>query len=429
MSRFVMARYNRCRRIVWSARLTAMFVSPSTIDHGLLVNAMRWFAQARGQELYDVPADLDGQYWRTVPFTRKPDLRVELRPYAESGDWITRLSSSGTTADPVVSPWSKADEQVADATVRAIHARCPSIDGARCAVIAPSPDLAVAYSMLREIELSGGVPLLIPPADPEAVCRVLVDEGIEAVFTLPLVASRIGEHFVLTQGAPPDGVRLLFCGGDVLSPARQAMLAQMWDAFVLNMFGCSELFGPVAGPAEHGRPLVWRCEHVAVEVIDPATLSPCGRGDRGVMVLSTLWPKASPLLRYWTDDIVQLVDADAADGAFAFEYIGRPPSMLNCAGKAIPLRDIDEALLSCGWCTSEWSIRQSPNGVIIEAETQQGQPAVLRSARAAVRDTAHIDVELVPKEPSSLPRATPKFTVCDHPSRSQIDRSQSRRSL
>ena len=296
--------------------------------------------------------------------------------------------------------------------MRAIHARCPSIDGARCAVIAPNPSLAVAYSMLREIELSGGVPLLIPPGDPETVCRVLVDEGIEVVFTLPLVASRIGEYFTLTQGAPPAGVRLLFCGGDVLSPARQAMLAHMWDAFVLNMFGCSELFGPVAGPGEHRGPLVWRCEHVAVEVIDPATLSPCGIGDRGVMVLSTLWPKASPLLRYWTDDIVQLVDTDAAAGPFAFEYIGRPPSMLDVAGRPIPLRDIDEALLFDGWCTSEWSIRQTPNGVVIEAETQQGQPAALRSAREALRDNVDIDVELVPKEPGSLPRAMPKFTVC-----------------
>ncbi|MEB4209163.1 hypothetical protein [Mycobacterium sp. 94-17] len=310
-----------------------------------------------------------------------------------------------------MSPWSEADEQVADATVRAIHARCPSIGGARCAVIAPSPSLAVAYSMLREIELSGGVPLIIPPGDAETVCRALVDEGIEVVFTLPLVASRIGEYCTLTRGAPPAGIRLLFCGGDVLSPARQAMLANMWDACVLNMFGCSELFGPVAGPGEEGGPLVWRCEHVAVEVVDSATLSPCGTGDRGVMVLSTLWPKASPLLRYWTDDMVQLVGTNATAEPFVFEYIGRPASTLHVDGKPIPLRDIDEALLFDGWCTSEWSIRQTVNGVVIEAETVHGKPAVLRSAREALRASVDIDVELVPRVPGSLSRVIPKFTV------------------
>ena len=391
--------------------LAATFASPRHIDRVALLKAMTWFAQARGQDLCGVPADLDGHYWHTIPFTRKPDLRAQLRPYPESGGWITSLSSSGTTADPVVSPWSKADEKVADATVRAIHALCPSIEGARCAVIAPSPSLAVAYSMLREIELSGGVPLLIPPGNPETVCRALVDDGIEVVFTLPLVASRIGEYLTATRGAPPADIRLLFCGGDVLSPARQAMLTHMWDAVVLNMFGCSELFGPVAGPGEHGGPMVWRCDQVAVEVINPATLSPCDVADRGVMVLSTLWPKASPLLRYWTDDIVQLVDNNSATGTFAFDYIGRPPSMLNLAGKQIPLRDIDEVLLSCGWCTSEWCIRQTPNGVAIEAEMQQRQPAVLRSAREALRDTVDAHVELVPKEPGSLPRATPKLIV------------------
>jgi phenylacetate-coenzyme A ligase PaaK-like adenylate-forming protein len=391
--------------------LAETFVSPRQIDHGALVKAMTWFARARGQDLRGVPTDLDAQYWRTIAFTRKPDLRAQLRPYPESGSWITSLSSSGTTADPVVSPWSEADERVADATVRAIHALCPSIEGARCAVIAPSPSLAVAYSMLRQIELSGGVPLLIPPGNPEAVWRSLVDEGIEVVLTLPLVASRIGEYATATHGAPPADVRLLICGGDVLSSARQAMLARMWDAVVLNMFGCSELFGPVAGPGEHGGPLVWRCEPAAVEVINAATLSPCATGERGVMVLSTLWPKASPLLRYWTDDIVQLVDTDSATQTFAFEYIGRPPSMLNVAGKPVPLRDIDEALLSGGWCTSEWSIRQTANEVVIEAEMPQRQPAALRSMREALRDRVDIDVELVPKEPGSLPRAVPKFTV------------------
>jgi phenylacetate-CoA ligase len=391
--------------------LAASFVSPRRIDRGVLVKAMTWFAQARGQDLRGVPADLDGHYWRTIPFTRKPDLRVPLRQYPESGGWITSLSSSGTTADPVVSPWSRADEQVADATVSAIHALCPSIEGSRCAVIAPSPSLAVAYSMLREIELSGGVPLLIPPGDPGMVCRALVDEGIEVVFTLPLVASRIGEYFAAARGAPPADIRLLFCGGDVLSPARQAMLAHMWDAVVLNMFGCSELFGPIAGPGEHGGSLVWRCEQVAVEVINPSTLSPCAIGDHGVMVLSTLWPKASPLLRYWTDDMVQLIDTDSATGTFAFEYIGRPPSMLNLAGKQIPLRDIDETLLSHGWCTSEWSIRRAPNRVVIEAEMPQRQPAVLRSAREALRDKVDMHVELVPKEPGSLPRDMPKLAA------------------
>lgn len=390
--------------------MAATFVSPLHVDPRVLVRARTWFAQARGQDLCGIPAEVDPEYWQTIPFTRKPDLRVRLRPYPESGDWITSLSSSGTTAEPVVSPWSQADERVADATVRAIHSFCPSIEGARCAVIAPGPSLAVAYSMLRQIEVSGGIALLIPPGEPEAVWRSLIDEGIEVVFTLPLVASRIGEYATAKHGAPPADVRLLICGGDVLSPARQAMLAQMWDTVVLNMFGCSELFGPIAGPSEHGDPLIWRCEPVAVEVIDPTTFSPCAIGDRGVMVLTTLWPKACPLLRYWTDDIVQLVDTGPADGAFAFEYVARPPSMLSVAGTSVPLRDIDEALLS-GGCTSEWRIRQTPNAVVIEAEMVRRQPEMLRSMREALCAMADMPVELVPKEPGSLPRDVPKFTV------------------
>jgi phenylacetate-CoA ligase len=265
--------------------------------------------------------------------------------------------------------------------------------------------------MCRQIEVNGGIPHLIAPTDPETVCQALVAEGIEAVFSLPLVASRIGEYFRTTRGAPPPDVRLMICGGDALSAARQSRLAETWDAAVLNMFGCSELFGPIAGPGEPGGQLIWRCQEVAVEVIDPVTLDHCGIGEYGVLVLSTLWPKACPLLRYWTDDIVQVTDVSSAITAFAFEYIGRPPSMLDAAGRAVPLRDIDDVLLSGGWCTSEWSIYQAPGQIRIEAETASRQHPALQTVREMLHELVGTTVELVPREPGSLPRSMPKFAV------------------
>jgi len=339
-------------------------------------------------------------------------MRRRLRPYPETGRWIASLCSSGTTAEPVVSPWSEADELVANATMRAIHGFCPSLDGAQCAVIAPSRALAAAYFMCRQIEVNGGTPHLITSTDPETVSRTLVDQGIDAVFSLPLVVSRIGEYFRMTRGAPPAKVRLIICGGDVLSAARQAMLEQTWDALVLNMFGCSELFGPVAGPgAQDGLLLFWRCEKVAVEVLDPVTLTHCGVGERGVVVLSTMWPKASPLLRYWTDDFVQVVDDSSATATFVFEYIGRPPSMLDVADKAVPLRDIDGALLSGGWCTSEWSIQQAPDRIRIDVETTMRHDEALGAMREELHELVGGPVEVVSREPGSLPRTLPKFAV------------------
>lgn len=387
------------------------FVSPVDVDRVVLERTRQWFAQAGDGHQPAARPNFELDPWESLPFTRKTDLRRRLRPYPETGRWIESLSSSGTTAEPVVSPWSEADELVADATMRAIHRFCPSLDGAQCAVIAPSRALAGAYFMCRQIEVNGGTPHLITSTDPEIVSRTLIDEGIDAVFSLPLVVSRIGEYFRMTRGAPPLKIRLIVCGGDVLSVARQAMLAQMWDALVLNMFGCSELFGPVAGPGAQDGLLFWRCEQVAVEVLDPVTLTHCGVGERGVMVLSTLWPKANPLLRYWTDDVVQLVDGSSATAPFAFNYIGRPPSVLDIANKKVPLRDIDSALLSGGWCTSEWSIQQAPDQLRIEAETAMRQDVTLGAMREVLHEMVGGPVELVPREPGSLPRLLPKFAV------------------
>jgi phenylacetate-coenzyme A ligase PaaK-like adenylate-forming protein len=396
---------------------TRTFVSPRHVDQVVLERARQWFAQAGDCDQPTAPFDLELDPRESLPFTRKSDMRRRLRPYPETGRWIASLCSSGTTAEPVVSPWSEADELVADATMRAIHRFCPSLDGAQCAVIAPSHALAAAYFMCRQIEVNGGTPHLITSTDPETVARALVDEGIEAVFSLPLVVSRIGEYFRMTRGAPPSKIRLIICGGDVLSAARQAMLTQMWDALVLNMFGCSELFGPVAGPGAQDGLLFWRCERVAVEVLDPVTLTHCGPGERGVVVLSTLWPKASPLLRYWTDDVVQIIDGSSATATFVFEYIGRPSSMLDVAYKKVPLRDIDGALLSGGWCTSEWSIQQAPDQIRIEVETTMRQDVVLSGMREVLHELVGGPVELVPREPGSLPRTLPKFAVLRHGSR------------
>ena len=391
--------------------MTPTFVSPGKLDNARLKEAMGWFDRAQGRTSARAIAPVDDASWRRVALTHKPDLRGVPRPYPETGRWIASLHSSGTTAEPVFSPWSEVDQRIADTTACEIHARCPSILGARCGVIAPGPPLAAAHFMLREIEVSGGLPCLVEPGKPETIWRTLIDNGIEVVFTLPLVASRLGEYFQATHHRSPAGIQLVFCAGDVLSPARQAMLAAIWDARVLNMFGCSELFGPLAGPGEAGRPLEWRCERVAVEVINPASMEPCGAGERGVLVLTTLWPKASPLQRYWTEDTVEVAQTATDDGVFAFHYIGRPPSVLQTYRGQVALRDIDTLLLGCGLCGPEWSVRQFPEGVCVQAEMLTRSAGAVRQLKEALAETIGGPVELIPAEPGSLPRVTHKFRV------------------
>jgi phenylacetate-coenzyme A ligase PaaK-like adenylate-forming protein len=197
----------------------------------------------------------------------------------------------------------------------------------------------------------------------------------------------------------------------VLSPARQGLLAAMWDAQVLNMFGCSELFGPLAGPGEAGQPLAWRCVPVAVEVIDPSSMLPCRVGERGVLVVTTLWPKARPLRRYWTEDIVEVARTAGADGVFAFHYIGRPPSMLQTASGPVALRDIDTLLLGSGMCGLEWAVRQSPDGVRVHAEMLVRSAGAVRQLKASLTEILGMPVDFVAEQPGSLPRTSAKFRV------------------
>ena len=144
---------------------------------------------------------------------------------------------------------------------------------------------------------------------------------------------------------------------------------------------------------------------------NPASMSPCGVGERGVLVLTTLWPKATPLQRYWRDDVVAVVQTASGGAVFRFDYIGRPLSMLQTYCGQIALSDIDDLLLGSGWCGPEWSVRHSPDGVCVEAEMLTRAAGAVRNLADALVEIVGGTVELIPKGPGSLPRATPEFRV------------------
>jgi phenylacetate-coenzyme A ligase PaaK-like adenylate-forming protein len=130
-----------------------------------------------------------------------------------------------------------------------------------------------------------------------------------------------------------------------------------------------------------------------------------------VLVVTTLWPKARPLRRYWTDDTVEVAQTATGERVFAFHYVGRPASMLQTNRGQVALRDIDTVLLGGGLCGQEWSVRQSAEGVCVHAEMLTRSSAALRQLKEALAETIDGPVELIATGPGSLPRATPKFRV------------------
>lgn len=104
------------------------------------------------------------------------------------------------------------------------------------------------------------------------------------------------------------GVRILTGYGSIQPEAWRKRLELDWNAKYVDQFGLSEVKMSAAvqcqicGSYHFHRPII-------AEVVHPDKGEPCSEGT-GVLVLSELYPlaQAQLLLRYWTDDLVEIMD-------------------------------------------------------------------------------------------------------------------------
>lgn len=155
--------------------------------------------------------------------------------------------------------------------------------------------------------------------------------------------------YLIDEGVDPStlGVRHLVITGGYLSSARKQLLARLWNANVSDRYSMSEVFGGASQIGTDG-PFVFDTE-VIPEVVHPRTLEPIRKGV-GALVLTGLYPfmQMMPFVRYYTGDLVEIVNADA----FAVRLVGRERrSVIDASGEEVvplllsaPLVDIMEML-------------------------------------------------------------------------------------
>jgi phenylacetate-coenzyme A ligase PaaK-like adenylate-forming protein len=140
------------------------------------------------------------------------------------------------------------------------------------------------------------------------VVRVLHDLGVTLTWSLP-TETLLWAAAARAAGYRPDrdfpALRALFVAGEPLSPARRARIARIWGVPVVEEYGSTET-GGLAGECWYGRLHLW-ADRAIVEVYDPGTgrTGPYGRGQ---LVVTPLYREAMPLLRYNTEDEVEVTD-------------------------------------------------------------------------------------------------------------------------
>jgi phenylacetate-CoA ligase len=295
------------------------------------------------------PAGLDQV--RDFPLTSKADLR-DSYPFGMLAVPRSRIStyheSSGSTGVPTPSYYT-ADEW-SDLADRFARKAVAMTEDDTLLVRIPYA-LVIAGHIAHQAGLATGATVV--PGDCRSlaapysrIVRVLHDLGVTLSWSTP------NETLVWAAGARLAGydtrtdfpqLRAFYVGGEPLSASRRSRITELWNAPVVEEYGCTEV-GSMAGTCPEGRMHFW-ADRVLPEVLDVRT-STLSREGVGQLVLTPLFREAMPLLRYNLEDRVELRYEDCPCGWFlpTIRVLGRNAHGFAVRGKPVSQLRLEEAV-------------------------------------------------------------------------------------
>lgn len=356
----------------------------------------------------------DPNDFHKIPFTSKLDIHstsVFERTPLKQQEIYAIYSSNGTSGKPTLYAWSHDDVEVQREISRKILTEIGINEQDLGLVLAPLSLPVMGHCMIRQYESVGAGFVPLGPAAPENIISFIRDLPITSIATLPILASRLWEYMRYKMGIDRDEsiqVRNFLCGGDFLSSARRARIEQDWKASCFDLYGISELFGPVAGECQAKDGLHFYPDKVFIEVLDPITKKPVPEKQKGVAVLTSLWKKGFPLLRYWTDDFVSLSSESCACGSNLprMWYHGRKIDCAHLNGNYLFPKDVEDCLLRYPVSDEYYFVYHQGKKVSVQAHFEQipGMDLPRAGLKDSLSEFFQASVRLYVHKPGTLPR-------------------------
>lgn len=214
-------------------------------------------------------------------------------------------------------------------------------------VCAPVLDGVMAHTMMWQYTSVNAAYVNCPIPSPDNFLEVLENAHPTAVSGLPSALDfSLNPEFEIPEN---NSIRLFLTGGHFFSNAKRKIIEDKWGIEWYDFLGVSEIFGPIMGECKTHNGLHYDQDLFLVEIIDPKTLRPIRENEQvGMLVITPLWGKGSPLVRYWTDDFAYRIMTPCPCGECGDKiYIcGRKNDYLYINGKYIFPRDIEEIMFS-----------------------------------------------------------------------------------
>jgi len=301
---------------------------------------------------------------RRIPFTTKQELRASQEAEPPLGDFacvdpveVVRVHlTSGTTGKPLVLGYTAEDLR----TSSRIGARAFWAAGAR-----PDDTLlhCLSYSFYTggladhgALEETGATMVPVGLGQSRRVLELWDDLRPTAIFstlTYPLYLAETAQE----EGIDPRtlGLRKLIVAGEPGGQlaATRRRLEELWGATLSDTYGLSDVWGTLAAECDERDGLHFSGpDGVLVELVDPETGDPVEiePGAGGELVFTHLAREATPVLRFRSRDLAEILGVECPCGrtGFRFRVAGRSDDMFRVRGVNVFPSSLEELLRERG---------------------------------------------------------------------------------
>ncbi|MBI5017703.1 MAG: AMP-binding protein [Deltaproteobacteria bacterium] len=283
-----------------------------------------------------------------LPFTEKRELLADQEEHPPYGRLANRSlrrvhSTSGSTGRPLYIALTEAD-------VRATHEaggrafRCAGLTSEDSVVHCLNYCLwAGGVTDHLSLEAAGALVIPFGVGHTRTLIETILALRPTTISCTPSYMSRL--EVVLQQefGLEPRklGLRKALFGGEggLQDPAVRGRIEERWGLRAIDAnYGMADVLSIFGAECEAREGLHFHGQGILhVELLDPDTLAPVPMegGSRGELVLTNLVREAQPLIRFRTNDVVEVTGTDpcrCGRGSFRFRVVGRSDEMVTVRG-------------------------------------------------------------------------------------------------
>lgn len=342
----------------------------------------------------------------TLPLTKKEELRKAgaFGFLAVPGDQVAQYhESTGTTGEPSVSWFTREDMETGGRQLK------------ECGVNLAADDLVLirfpyamslpAFLMQQACWQTGAG---IVPASGRTVVtpyprvlELMKRLGVTVIAGLPREMELLAETSRLLGQQPSwdyPSLRAICVAGELMGDARRRHIERLWGVPVFNMYGSTETAN-IAVACEHGVLHVTEQDFI-VEVLTEDGKSPVAERQRGYAAITTLSHRASPLLRYFNDDIVSLAPHRCSCGRSGAEltHYGRAKDRMTFGTTTLDAKDVQDAVYSLVPVPDAWKVVEQERGLHVLLDSHRCGEWSIESVRIQLSRLLRVPVtaEIVP---------------------------------